>query len=88
MEKILPANDGGVIVGNIVLGQLPVVFLLFLGEKIRGEGLLQQNVPHVFLIAENVFDGGQGPFPIAFGSEDIPPLQRFFDLPQAPTQQE
>ena len=83
VEEILPADDGRMVVSDVVLGQLPVVLLLFLGEEVRCVGFLQQGVPHVFLIAEDVLDGAQRPLPVPLRGEDVPAFQGLFDLPQA-----
>ena len=88
VEEILPLNDGRMVVGDVVLGQLPVVLLLFLGEEVRCVGFLQQGVPHVFLIAEDVLDGAQRPLPVPLRGEDVPAFQGLFDLPQAAAQEE
>ena len=41
MVEQLSAHDGGVAAGHIVLGDLALVFLDFLGQVIRAEGLLR-----------------------------------------------
>ena len=43
-------NDGGMTVFNVILRNLALVHLHFLGQEIRAEGLLQDGVALVFLV--------------------------------------
>ena len=48
-------NDSGMTVFNVILGNLALVYLHFLGQEIRAEGLLQDGVALVFLVGQNPF---------------------------------
>ena len=45
--ELLPADDRRMVVPHQILRHLPVVYPAFMGQKIRGVGLLQERVPAV-----------------------------------------
>ena len=48
-------NDSGMTIFNVILRNLALVHLHFLGQEIRAEGLLQDGVALVFLVGQNAF---------------------------------
>ena len=44
------SDDGWVAVSDVILRKLALIFLHLLREEVRAEGLLQNRIPHVFLI--------------------------------------
>ena len=50
-----PRNDGRMTMLDVVLRHLAFVYLHFLGQEIRAEGLLQDGVALVFLVGQNAF---------------------------------
>lgn len=63
-------DDGGVAVLHIVLGNLSLIDLGFLGEKIHREGLLEQSGAFVLFISQNALHGGSLPNGLFPGSGD------------------
>ena len=68
------------IIFHIVLRQGSGVAYAFLGEKVRGYSFLEQGIAHVFLVSENLVDGGVVPFCLACAGEDAVLLQSFGDF--------
>jgi len=76
------------VVSDVILGELPVVFLLFLSQEVYGVTLLQQYIAHIFFISQDMFNTGQSPFWIPPRRQYVSPFQGFLDLTQAAAQQE
>ena len=49
----------------IILGNNPLIDYLLLRQKIYGIGLLQEGIPHVFLIGQHLINHGCLPYGIA-----------------------
>lgn len=73
-------NDGFMVIFHIVLRQGTGVAYAFLGEEVRGYGFLEKGVAHVFLVSQDLVDGGVVPFCLARAGEDAVLLQSFGDL--------
>ena len=63
-------DDGGVAVLHIVLGDLSLIDLGFLGEKIHREGLLKQSRALVLFVPQNALHGGSLPDGLFPGGRD------------------
>ena len=57
--KVLPANDGFMVICHIVLVELAVIFVAV--KAAVGIGLLENAVAGVLLILDNVANAGRGP---------------------------
>ena len=68
-------DDGGVAVFHIILRHLALVNLVFLGQEIRTESLLEQRLAFVFFVVEDVADGIIAPFGPAGGRGNAAPGQ-------------
>ena len=78
----LTGNDRLMAVLHIILGNDAVVLHSFLGEEIHGIGLLQEGVPDVFLIAQNLLNRGRQPLFFPCACEDTVRLQPVTNLCQ------
>ena len=83
LREFLPGEDGGVVVPDVVLGQLPVVLFHFALQEIRRVGLLQEHVPHIFFILQDALDGLGAPGNVPRWGADTQPLQGELDGVQA-----
>lgn len=58
----LRLDDGFMVARHIILGDFPFVYFLFLGEKIRGVGFLEQGIAFVFFVGQHPLDRAEIPF--------------------------
>ena len=52
----LARDDGRVVVSHIILGYFTAVLFDLLGQEVRGECFLQQHIPRILFVAQNVLD--------------------------------
>ena len=67
LQKGGPVDDGGLCLLQIVLGHLAVIDFLDEGEAVGGVALLQEGIPDVLFILQDVHDGGALPGPAGPG---------------------
>ena len=56
LSEHLLADDALVVIFNVILRELPGVFLMYPGQHILGKGLLQQHITAVFFILQDTLD--------------------------------
>lgn len=68
---------------DVVLRDGAVVLDPLLGQKVRGVSLLQERIPHVFFVSENLVDSTGVPFGLARAGENAISLEARSDLVHA-----
>ena len=79
----LPADDALMVVLDQVFGELSGVGDHLLADAVLDEGLLEQDVPAVFLVGQDAPDMGCHPLCFSGDRGDFPAFQGRFDLPDA-----
>jgi len=79
----LPADDALMVVLNQVFGELSGVGDHLLADAVLDEGLLEQDVPAVFLVGQDAPDMGAHPLYFSGDRGNSLALQGHFDLPDA-----
>jgi hypothetical protein len=59
--------DGWMVVGNIVLWELACVLDSLVIEQVHTVGFLRDNIALIFLVTENLLNGGMPPFAFLTG---------------------
>lgn len=76
-------DDSNVIVFDMIHRQFPLVFDHPLADTVGDEGFLQQGVPHILFICEDVVDHLVGPSLDTLRCRNVVGLQFLFDIAQA-----